>query len=152
MTTIPVTLFAASLGAFLAAAVQWSRTNPKVESFREGMEGYLKRRIDEVLTSSSPPSALRERILKLLKDRDFRLALADLRPTGYFRAAGCFAGSGVFALVSLALEAANWWVALVTEGLAIGGMVFGAYFFINDIWYYHSFLERILREPGRHQA
>ena len=139
MIATAVTLFVASVGGLLTASVQYGRTRPRVDEFHKSLEAYHRRRIDNVLASASgnPASTnLRDKVLALVEDRDFKRALWNVKPTGYLRGAICFAVSGSLALLAIMLDLFDFPGVALAQGIALPVIVIGAAFVVNDIWYY----------------
>lgn len=144
MTPISIALFAASLTGFVTAVIQYGRISPKVEDYQAAVEGYLKHRLDETLASASPERNLRERILRLIRDRDFKTAITNLMPTSYFKAIWLFVSSGVLALIALILDWLDWSGGPFAIGIAIPTMMIGAYLIYDDTIFYAR-LDKIIR-------
>jgi hypothetical protein len=143
MMTTAVSLFAASFGAFIGTIFAYDRAKSKVQDYLTAVDDYLKKRLDSVIADASNVLSLRERLRRMLDERDIKDVLLEVNPTGYRRALYCFGSSGGIALIVLALDAASVPWASWVQGLIMTTLIAGAIFVVNDIWYYHR-LDKIL--------
>lgn len=99
MTGTAITILTAAAALFLLALLEHRRNVGKVPDYRASLDKYLKRRLDEALSGSIAVShsTLRESLMNLVKQRDFKLALYDPTPTGFKRASFFFAGAVLLA-------------------------------------------------------
>lgn len=140
--TPSIAFFLTSTTLFVAALFQCTRGTPNIPSLRTRVEQYLRSRLDQVLTPAHGNPSIRDNILRLLKDPDFRLALQDLEPN--WKSVWRFVGSGIASLLLLAIylifEARSLWFEVL---LTIPLILFGLYCLLTDALFYKR-LEKIL--------